>query len=258
MKPRAACNLRRVEWNNINSFAVISDVHLDHPKSLLTQKFIHGLENLKDVEAVLFLGDIFDFIFAKQKYYAQKWKNVFDAIEALRIRGIKTVFIEGNHDFGFEYLTHKDILHSFDACGDIELIASHPTLGKVMFRHGDDIVCPPSYRIFRNFVKSSFHQFSASVIPSKLVDKICEKWAHHSRSQDRYSQLSHSFLEGCLARFLNSLPPEYLPKVLVIGHVHLDFDRTIEKTRVLIGPDWLQTPSILVCDKGGKFTRRFF
>lgn len=236
----------------INSFVVYSDVHLREPDDNMTELFINSLSNIKDVDAVFFLGDIFDFIFNVKTYYKKRWSAVFSAFAKLHREGVKVVFVEGNHDFGFHHFTREEF---YSYAGDAVLSVDHPVLGEVILRHGDDVVCPPSYLWFRAIVKSRALQIFARIFPGFILQFIFSKHARLSRAADKYKRISREFLYSCISKYLDQVQAK--PQVLILGHVHVHVDEVIQNSRVIIGPDWFNGPSYLLVEENGSLKRIF-
>lgn len=249
-------NLQILNLKDINHFIVISDVHLRHPEEKLTQLFISTLNSFSHIDAVFLLGDIFDFIAVNSPYFFNLWKNVFQAFKNLRSKGIQVYFIEGNHDFGFEHFKSEFLNSCFNAYGDFMVQLSHPKLGFVQLRHGDDVVCKPNYLKFRKFVKSKIFQKIISILfPGWFMQFIFSRYAKFSRSQDEYRSLDQNFLMNCLENTLNFYTNIH---VLIMGHIHILKDCLIKnKVRFLVGPDWVSKPSYLVYDEENEFQRVF-
>lgn len=242
----------------IARFAVISDVHLKRPDDSLTALFIQSLETLADegVEAVILLGDVFDFIFVAHSYFYRMWAPVFEACARLGARGIKVIFLEGNHDFGFEHGTYAHVRQAFFLAGDCEVTLLHPVLGLVSLRHGDDVVCPPSYRSFRTLVKNFWFQRLCKIIPGAVMQKVFSRYAKLSRSRDTYRVLEPAYLQKCTAEHFEHFRGQR-PAVFVIGHIHTHVDARIGGVRLLAGNDWLTHPNILRCFEDGLVVRTF-
>ena len=245
-----------VKLGEISQFVVLSDVHLRNPNSRSTQVFCTYLNGLTtSIHAVFLLGDIFDFIYVGSAYHVSLWQPVFTCLESLRKRGIRVYFLEGNHDFGFAHALPNKIANCFDAVGDVVFQLSHPTLGEVVLRHGDDIVCPPSYPPFRRLVKSAVFQKTTGLVPGAFTYWMFSRYAQISRKTDKYRTLSQDFLKTCLSYYFKCLPQKM--NVLIIGHIHVDLNFEFEDVTFYSGPDWFAKPSALVCDADGKIERNY-
>ncbi len=239
----------------ISSFAVLSDIHLRHPNENNCMLAIQTLNSLRDVNAVILLGDIFDFIFAPSPFFQKRWQPIFDSLKNLQTSGVKVVFVEGNHDFGFEHLFPKELLSSISIAGDALIDLRHPILGRILLQHGDNIICPPNYLKFRSIIKSRVLQNLVRPIPGTIMQFVFSRWAKISRRQGSYRTLSPSFFDSCVRENICSQPSP--PATLILGHVHENIDTKIENTRCIAGPSWLQAPSVLRCSHNGELSRVF-
>lgn len=239
-----------------HSFVIFSDVHLRDPNDKVTKSFIAALKQQTEVEAVFLLGDIFDFFTASKGFFFRYWKPIFDTLHELRQQGVQIYFLEGNHDFGFEHFPSQHLKTAFTASGDMQIEMLHPILGRVIFLHGDNMICPSSYLPFRQLVKSKWFQKIANFLaPGFLMQFIFSRYAKISRKQDAYRPLERSFLNACVQRFLDRQGPNV--DVLIFGHIHATLDETQGDTRLLCGPDWFQAPSYLLFNQKSHFERIF-
>ena len=250
--------LRVIALGSVQSFAVVSDVHMRSPNDAQTRLFLDCIKNLTKVDVLFCLGDIFDFVFAGDRFYVQHWKEVFGALADLQKRGVRVVFLEGNHDYGFEHFLHATLRESFTVAADAEVVCTHPILGEVVLRHGDDIVCPWHYLWFRKVVKSRVFQSIGKLVPGRLTNAFFNFYARLSRKRDVYRTLEPAYLWKCVGSFLrghNSVGRQ--PDVLVIGHVHQHVDALWHTTRVIVGDDWFSAPNILVTNAAGQMQRTY-
>jgi UDP-2,3-diacylglucosamine pyrophosphatase LpxH len=247
--------IKNIALGQISSFAVLSDIHLrepHEPNSLLLQQVMPSLAR---VELVVFLGDIFDFIFATSPFFQKRWQKFLHLCEHLQAQGTHIAFVEGNHDFGFEHNAPQNLKRAFKWHGDCSLTLTHPVLGTIMLRHGDDIVCPDNYLPFRQTVKSQPFQQAANLVPGVAMHHIFSQWAKISRRQGSYRKLSPQFFSSCVSQRMVHFAQK--PDVLILGHVHENIDAQITNTRCLAGPSWLQSPNILFCNPKGLIVREF-
>jgi UDP-2,3-diacylglucosamine hydrolase len=253
---------RIVDLGSSENLVVVSDVHMRTPDDAQTGNFLSFLESIGSslkCDTLVLLGDIFDFVNARQSFYFQHWKKVFFQLKALKARGIKVVFVEGNHDFGFEHSPRDEISECFDHCGDILLKIKHPRAGDILLLHSDDVVCPPSYRIFRSLVKSAVFQSLFTPVPGRLTDAIFSRYAKISRSRDNYRVLDPRFLTQCASEFVCNLDGTLglKPQICVFGHIHVHLDDVLEDIRFLSGPAWLTQPSFLILTDTGAIERKW-
>jgi UDP-2,3-diacylglucosamine pyrophosphatase LpxH len=255
VKLHCATHPESLELPRVNSFAVISDVHLRNPADERTGQFLAMLASLPDIDHLFLLGDIFDFVFVQSRYYTKRWEALFQRLETVASRGVTIVFVEGNHDFGFSLPLDPELSRCFSHAGDLIVNFRHPALGRVMLRHGDDIVCTESYLNFRALVKSLTFQRCAALIPGVIMEQLFSRWARFSRSRDDYRKLTPAFFTDSIqGRVMTQTPP---PDTLIIGHVHEYIDTRVGSIRCLSGPDWFSAPSLLHCTPSGNIVRTF-
>jgi UDP-2,3-diacylglucosamine pyrophosphatase LpxH len=251
--------LARIALGDVSRFAVISDVHVRTPDDARARLLVRTLDGLQpEVAQTLFLlGDVFDFIYTGSAFHRGHWRSVFEALKGVRKRGIKVHFCEGNHDFGFEHSLHSELKECFDTAGDVVFTLSHPVLGDVWLRHGDDVVCPPGYARFRALVKSRGFQKTAGVVPGRLTHAFFSAYARLSRTRDKYRALDPAFFRSCLGAYFKKTKVCGLgqPALFVLGHVHVNVDATCEGVRVLAGPDWFQAPQMTLVSAEGECER---
>lgn len=243
--------MKRLNLKNIKNFIVISDVHLRNADDKLTQTFIHEINQIKNIDALFLLGDIFDFIAGPVPFFLNYWKDVFDALQNLKNRNVQIYFTEGNHDFGFEHFQSPRFLECFTQCGDFEISLNHPLHGNILLKHGDDVVCKASYHPFRDLVKSKwFQKINLFLFSGSWMNSIFTRYAKFSRSQDSYRVLDNNFMNQKIAIFLKKYHP--LCDIFIMGHVHKNVDYFIDTTksiRVLIGKAWFDVPNFLKVDE---------
>ncbi len=259
--------MRTVKIANIKSFVVISDVHLREPQDDNYKIFINYLDKIKQehfnnrLDAIIFLGDIFDFITVSKKFFIKLWSEAFIRIKELKNLGIKTIFIEGNHDFGFEHFHSTDLDEIFNYYGDFILEIDHPELGKTIFRHGDNLVCLPSYQKPRAFFKSYFFQkFANLLFPGFLMQFICTRYAKRSRNKgETYNALTASFLRNCLEEYYKIYLATNNTQIntLIIGHIHVYLNIFFKNVKLLVGPDWFTSPNYFIYYSANNNTRIF-
>ncbi len=260
--------MRTVNLENIENFIVISDVHLRDPNDEFTQIFVNTLDklieekkkNIIKTDSIFLLGDIFDFITVSKNFFLNLWKNVFNKFLELRAQGVSIYFIEGNHDFGFEHFHSKKLDQYFNDNGDFIIEFKHKKMGTVVLRHGDNVVCAPSYHKPRAFFKSYLFQKIANLFfAGWIMHFICTRYAKKSRNRGEYNTLQASFLSQCIENYINSYKETSKKNLdtLFIGHIHVFIDTRFKDTHFLVGPDWLASPNYIICNNEGMTNRIF-
>jgi len=230
---------------------VVSDVHLRQPddqRCMILMGLIAQLR--KPTEYFVLNGDIFDFCFGDSDYFRKKFHALGQALVDAVNRGVKVVFIEGNHEFHMDELgwEHVEIVKSHSR--PVELKSG----AKIMIGHGDLITEDPTYCAFRAFVKSGFTRAVAKTLPGKWLDAYALKHASISRSQDEYRKLDHKRILSAFEGFVGA--GDYTHGI--IGHYHVPYaeKRTNGKGMLLSVDSW-DVPNALTFENGD-FYRLFF
>ena len=215
-------------------FIVISDIHLKDPQDKLTELFIETITSLKEPQPIYLIGDIFEFISFKHKYFIKLWSNVFDLFESKIKEGFSIYFIEGNHD----YNTLKKTSY-FTWAGKENRIVTHPLLGVIQLSHGDTIIRSTSYALLRMILKSKILGFISLLFPGILLSEICKRFAQRSRRHEK--PINTNFVtENLHKRWPKGI------NTLIIGHIHMYFHALdTQKRSFFVSPSWQEAPSYL-------------
>ena len=93
---------KSLDLTKINVKAVfVSDVHLgslSEPRSILFLNFLKDLKKDSELTHLFLVGDIFDLWIGRHSYFRKKYRDVIDAIIALKNQGVEIHYFEGNHD----------------------------------------------------------------------------------------------------------------------------------------------------------------
>jgi UDP-2,3-diacylglucosamine pyrophosphatase LpxH len=251
------------KWVDIGRCAnvlVVSDVHMRFPDDERTHDFLQCLTRVGQdfkCETLILLGDVFDFINARQSFYFSLWRTVFEKLRSLKQQGVRIIFVEGNHDYGFEHGPVHELGECFDLCGDFIVTAHHERLGRTVFLHSDDVVCPPSYRLFRGVVKSRLFQSLLHPVPGRLTSAIFSRYATLSRSKDYERPLRQDFFKSCVEHWLEEIKTDHhlQPDLCVLGHIHVHLDDQWQNIRFVSGPAWFTAPSLLLITEHGTVER---
>ena len=242
--------MKTKELSNINSFYLISDVHLSDPKDALTEKFISFLKSIPTNSDLFLLGDIWDILFVNKIYFQKLWKNVFDLFFQMKKNNVRIFFLEGNHDFGFENFPSSFLDDRFTFYGDCYFKIKNKN-ETILMAHGDNIVCPKKYLTFRRLVKSWWLQ---KLITPFLLGFICQLifgfYAKVSRKSSYSKIIDPEFFQKCVHSFLKNFENNF-PDYLIIGHIHQERKQYVNsKTLFISGKDWVSLPSFLKFEDG--------
>jgi UDP-2,3-diacylglucosamine hydrolase len=230
---------------------VVSDVHLRQPDDQRSQILMGLIGQLsKSTEYFVLNGDIFDFCFGDSAYFRRKFEALGAALADAVKRGVKVIFIEGNHEFHMEELgwDHVEIIKTHSR--PVQLKSGM----KIKIGHGDLITDDKAYKAFRGLVKSGFARAIAKRMPGSWLDGYALKHAKVSRSQDKYRKLDHQRILSAFERFLDDGDHVHG----IIGHYHVPYaeSRSNGKGMMLSVDSW-DVPNALVFAQGN-FYRLFF
>ncbi len=210
-----------------------------------------------DAEAVVLLGDIFDFWFEYQRVVPQGFVRTLGRLAALADRGVRVILLCGNHDMWMgDYLTRE--------CG-VELYTA-PTIltlaGKRLFlAHGDNMrirrfsLLKLMNTIFRSPLARWLFRW---LIHPDWAMRFGHWWSGKSRKSHSQIPLKESLTQPLweYARDHAESHPEV--DYYLFGHMHVAVDRTAEMPAVLHLGAWEQDPTYATLDAEGRLTLRHF
>ena len=241
-----------------------SDVHLGggspETAQAVERRFLAWLDfAARDAEAIFLVGDIFDFWFEYRRVVPQGFVRVLGKLAALTDRGIRVVFLPGNHDmWTIDYFARE--------CG-IE-IATSPRIEtirgqRLYIAHGDNLQIDGQpmlkllNRVFRSRVLRRF--FSWAVHPDLFV-RFGRWWSGRSRKSHGAKKAEVSMTEPLIeyARSYNTAPADRPVDHFVFGHMHVARDYREEGLHTLHLGCWEETPAYAVLDDAGTLTLKRF
>lgn len=234
------------EWNGLGmNIAFVADAHLkglDDPNQASLVKFLDGLEG---VELLVVLGDLFDFWGGDNKVVRRHYRPTLDAFLRIRERGIKILYLEGNHDFSMGKFFIKTL--KADVYGDyVELEAGD---GKRFFlAHGDLVAGGVLHAAWRQSLKSGILRLlMTSVGPWavwKIAGALSKKSRQYSEKKDVEAQL-RSFAKRRIGAGSDAV---------VLGHSHVPGvhrEKTDGRSGTYANPgSWAGAKSYLLYENG--------
>jgi len=156
-------------YNPAMRVAVISDVHCAGPDDPIQQDFVGWLDGL-NADALWMLGDIFHWGWGFGGGVQGSVQPVVDALMRAQDRGVRLLFVGGNHDFA---------VCSVLASLDIEVRGPHTRDvdgRKVFVAHGDEADRTWGYRltqwVLRGMVFGLLIRFMGEVRGSRLLARL--------------------------------------------------------------------------------------
>lgn len=231
--------------NSNGQLFIASDLHITSDQDLRGQRFLQLLKIIEksSAEALVLVGDVFDFILGSNRFYRRKFTAFGEGLERVAQSGTRVIFIEGNHEYDLKKLDWQGV--EFVDERDFILTLKQGT--KLAFTHGDQVYAPKAYQHFRKVVKSRWFLNSVRFIPGPLMDWLALRGSHASRSQDQYRTIDHGAILSAMEK--------WLPKDVdygVFGHFHVPYaDPSQSSKGLLLSCDSWDSPSVLVYNQDG-------
>jgi UDP-2,3-diacylglucosamine hydrolase len=219
----------------LRSFSSISDLHIekindDAYKTL--EKFIKiSIDN--NVEAVIFLGDIFDVFAGNHKEYLIEFAAFFEKIDKLLKNKIKVIYFEGNHDFHLNELFKTTFKQEYD---ELFFYVKRSLViqcdnKKILLDHGDNIQ-PGSfnYFVFKKLMTSDAMELVVNrYLNFEMIKKIGSKASSSSARYSRVineSEVREKFRTEAIRHCATDID------AVIMGHSHVleNFEFKVNKT----------------------------
>lgn len=137
----------------------ISDIHLGfyerNKDKSLENKLIDFLDTLQDNSTLVIVGDLFDYWFDYRKVIPSIYFRTLNKLCELKSRGIKVIYLIGNHDFGhYKFFREELGIEPIENDLEIELLGK-----KFYLSHGDGkIYNDYGYKILKGILRNKFAQ----------------------------------------------------------------------------------------------------
>lgn len=203
----------------------ISDLHIENPEDPLFNRFIGFLKSRpSNGDVVVLAGDLFDLFVGSKRLFIDRYQRFFDALREIGNRGVRTYYIQGNHDFLMESALSK--IPHLVVCGD-EVEIEHQ--GKRFFVAHGDLADKKnfSYLALRGFLRSGVIRALVKAAPGKWIDAIGNRSSRMSRAgRDGDSMVTQ--LEK-IRKIYRSYAAEKILRgsdFVILGHCH-DLDEMV-------------------------------
>lgn len=200
----------------------ISDVHLKGVDDARTRPFVEFLRSWKGrTEALVLLGDLFDFYYGFKSVVYWQHLPAFAAIDELVRDGIRVIFVEGNHEFR--------VAEAFRGAWGIETFESE---GEVVFRgkrvllcHGD-LADPKDrgYRFLHWALRNPLTAAIGGMVPPSIAMRVAKLASDGSRAyaNGRGERLTTLFREKAKAAIASGAD------AAIFGHSHFPVLENLE------------------------------
>lgn len=227
----------------------VSDTHFKYDADSAAERpkrdrFFEFLSRIEGASRLYLMGDIFDFWFEYRSVVPRYYRDVTDALSALKRSGTDIHIMGGNHDFWLgPYISETlgfTVLPTF---------ARHEIQGlTVAMTHGDDILPGDrGYKALKAVIRSRPAIAMARSVHPDILYSFAKRFSRASKG------LTERKTERA-AKTLLSLAPDHLFRwgndVFVMGHIHYPcLERFGERTFVILG-DWERNCSYLELREG--------
>ncbi len=214
---------------------LVADVHIgrDDPDLPAFLAFLEA--RAEDTAVLVLLGDIFSLWLGREKYTEEHHRAVLDGCAALRARGTRVVFVEGNREFGagawrgraFDEVTAGFVAETFE--GERWYLAHGDLLNRDDRRHW----------LFHRLVRARIVLGAFGLLPARMglaLSGWLERRMRHRNLRHKTSAPKRRF-----AGYAEWLARQGYDAG-AIGHVHvemsLDFGDEAGGRRLYVLPDW--------------------
>jgi UDP-2,3-diacylglucosamine hydrolase len=233
MKPQPAAPLARPR-----RAAVIADSHLGGPGGDASE-LCAQLDALPDqgVDFLVLLGDIFHVWVGSRRFETAEVRKVLPHLRALRERGVRVDYVEGNRDF---FLAGSPYADAFD---HIALETSFEVGGqKILAVHGDGLnERDRQYRFWRWLSKSPPSRFLILNLPGPLARRAVHSTERHlAQTNFRHRK---RLPEAAIRRYGERRLAEGYDQLLV-GHFHESHTYDLPHGRVRLLDAWFRAKQV--------------
>ena len=234
-----------------------SDIHLGAggpaAARAVEKRFVAWLDEVsRDADAVFILGDLFDFWFEYKRVVPKGFVRVLGKLCELTDRGIRVVFMTGNHDMW--------VRDYFEAECGVEVYTSPRIMelaGKRVFlAHGDNMKIDhlPVLRFMNAVFRSKTIRFLFSwLVHPDWAMRFGHWWSGKSRKSHAADTLDVSLTEP-LIEYARRYAAEHDVDHFVFGHMHFPRDYREQSLHVINLGCWEKYPSCAVLDASGGMT----
>lgn len=239
----------------------LSDLHLGAPyfpdSRESERRIVSFLDSIKnDASTIYLLGDILDYWYEYRYVVPRGFVRFFGKLAELADRGIRIVWIKGNHDIWiYDYLPSELGIEVVDGA------LTEKIGGKVFYlAHGDgEGKQSVSFRFIRSLFRNRWCQHAFSAIHPRWTVPFAYNWSRHSRMKGEERGLPDDTLLSGLLSFskkYHELHPEV--DYFVFGHVHVLCREEIAKgCEMIVLGEWIHTFSYAFWGEHGLELRKW-
>jgi UDP-2,3-diacylglucosamine hydrolase len=160
------------------SIYIVSDLHIRDQADPLLDHLLNWVDQAQKGDHLILAGDLFDLFIGNKQVFRSRYGSFIDALRRAGDRGVKSIYIEGNHDF--------QIGSVFRGIPGFEMTSSEVRLevsGKKFYiAHGDQVDRSDyKYLAWRLFTRSPLMKSVIAIAPGSWVDSLGKKSSQKSR-----------------------------------------------------------------------------
>jgi len=235
----------------------VGDAHFSPEDGERRKRFFELLDRFGgSLGALVIMGDLFDFWFGfpDGSSFISRYADVLEALGRLRARGIRVVYLEGNHDFHLGTLMRDEMgIEVYPASVELEVAGMRGFLS-----HGDRIQGSLSHRVYSTLLKNTLTYSVMSWLGPRRVSQLARMLGDNSRHRNlRYGKRVQKELRAFALERL-----EAGTDVVILSHSHIPEAVTVEGAGGLrhyfnVG-NWIQAFSYVRYETGVGFSLEFF
>jgi UDP-2,3-diacylglucosamine pyrophosphatase LpxH len=218
--------------------ALLADAHLSGPGGP-AGPLVRQLAALPDAgcRRLVVMGDLFQAWVGLGRFETADIAEVVAALRALRRRGLRIDYVEGNRDF---FLAGSPYADAFDEVASE--IAFEDGGVRYLAVHGDGLIADDwQYRSWRRLAKSSFSRFLAGHIPASLARRLVSSTERRlSRTNFKHRR---RLPEAAIRRYAERRLAEG-HDVLLLGHFHVARAWPVPGGEVRLLEAWFKTREV--------------
>ena len=231
-----------------------SDIHLGAggpaAARAVEKRFVAWLDEVsRDADAVFILGDLFDFWFEYKRVVPKGFVRVLGKLCELTDRGIRVVFMTGNHDMW--------VRDYFEAECGVEVYTSPRIMelaGKRVFlAHGDNMKIDhlPVLRFMNAVFRSKTIRFLFSWLVHPDWAMRFGQWGSGKSRKSHLASEMGDHITDPLIEYAREYAGAERPDYFIFGHMHQPRDYSEGNLRVLCLGEWHSDPVYAVIDPEG-------
>lgn len=201
------------------------------------KKIVKWLSNYSDkVDAIFFLGDVFDFWFEYKKAVPKGYIRLFGKLAELSDNGVRLYFFKGNHDMWmFDYF--KEELNATIISNELEIEIAHK---KFFMHHGDGLGNGDNgYKLLKKVFRSNLCQWLFARLHPNFGIGLADYLSNKSRLAKGEILPYQGADKEILEEYIISLDKEKKQDFYLCGHRHLPTEKDLESGAKYINlGDW--------------------